>query len=166
MRLSKLTLSFGLFIVLSASFTQQILYYFFKIFGKRETITALGIIFILVGIGSVIYIIKRPLPRLRKLFFFLLFSLGLILSWRLPIAAERIHLLEYGLLGGLATRDTTKKRLSLLSVFLSLAVILCFGLLDEGFQLFLPQRVAELRDVCLNFIGGGWGIALFLLSKV
>ena len=34
---------------------------------------------------------------------------GLGLSWRLKIVVERIHVLEYGLLGYLAARDVFKK---------------------------------------------------------
>jgi hypothetical protein len=163
MRLSKITLLFGSFIVLSATFTNQLLFYFFEQFGRRQTTTAVGMLFILIGIWCNALIAKQGIPLKRKFFFFSLFVLGLILSWQIHLLAERIHILEYGLLGWFSIRDTTKNRFSLKAILLSFLIILFFGLLDEGFQFFLPQRVADWRDILLNCIGGCWGICLFFV---
>ncbi|MDP2940448.1 MAG: VanZ family protein [Candidatus Omnitrophota bacterium] len=164
MRISKPTLFFGLFVVISASFTQQILFYFFETFGKRQTATTLGIFFVLIGVAVIIYIFKQKIANLKKLCFCWLFILGLVLSWRMPIVAERIHILEYGLLGWLTLKDASKKYFSPKTIPFSLSIILVFSLMDEGFQFILPNRIADWRDVFINLIGGCWGMGLFLMS--
>jgi len=165
MRISKITLSFGLLVVLSASFARPLFFYLFKKFGRNQTEIALGLFFLLLSYLATIYIFKQTLPAYRKLFFFLLFILGLILTLKIPIFAERIHVLEYGLLGWLAMNDNIKGDIKLRFIVSSLLIVLFFGALDEEFQFFLPQRVSDLKDVLLDFLSGGWGVALFLLKK-
>ncbi len=72
------------------------------------------------------------------------------LPWGLQ-PVERLHLALFGGLGfclgqGLRPRDA-----------LALAALASFG--DEGFQLLLPERYADLRDVALNLAAAlaGWG---------
>ena len=165
MRISRITISFGLLIVLSASFARPLLFYFFEKLGVAQTEIALGLFFILLSCLSTIYIFKQALPAYRKLSFLLLFVPGLILTMKIPIFAERIHILEYGLLGWLAMNDNLKAGLRLRFIVSSLLIVLFFSALDEEFQFFLPQRVSDLQDVFLNFLGGSWGIGLFLLKK-
>jgi hypothetical protein len=79
----------------------------------------------------------------------------------LPIPEERLHLPEYGVLGGLiyfALRERYRRRASLRSAWrtwlpAALAILLaatCGGL-DETIQAMLPNRVGSLRDAALNF---------------
>lgn len=163
MRLSPPTLLFGFYIVLSASFTQQIFNFFFKTFGKAKTAFGLGIVFIFVGILIGFFIFKKPINLKRKISFLILFILGLFLGSRLPIIAERTHVLEYGLLAWLTMKDATKMGLRIKAILFSFLIILGFGLLDEGFQYLLPYRVGEIHDVYINLVSGCWGMVLFLI---
>jgi VanZ family protein len=66
---------------------------------------------------------------------------------------ERIHFLEYGLLGLLLVKASGKSTF----IFPLLLVILA-GSVDEFIQLLLPSRVGDLRDVAMNATGGALGI--------
>ena len=78
---------------------------------------------------------------------------------------ERVHFLEYGLVGGLiyaALRERRDNRVEggaapgLLARFPAPTAMLLTGLLgwgDEGIQALLPQRFYELRDVGMNVAG-------------
>ena len=74
----------------------------------------------------------------------------------LEVPAERIHFLEYGLLGFLVTKAIRK--LNWKSISLALLFVLGIGAIDEVIQWLLPNRVGDLRDVIMNSVGGGMGI--------
>lgn len=86
------------------------------------------------------------------------FSLGIPQS----DVAEKIHIVEYGLLAFLlyrGFRPTGDPRLALLP----LLWILVAGTLDEGVQWYVPGRLGEIRDVWINFFAGLSGL-LFALA--
>jgi hypothetical protein len=73
---------------------------------------------------------------------------------------ERVHLLEFGLLGLLFERAfRPRHRNGLLPVLVLLAVGLC-GLADEWVQWLTPARTGDARDVLLNLYAGGVGYLL------
>jgi hypothetical protein len=73
-------------------------------------------------------------------------------------AVERVHFLEYGLISLLfyrawsATADVS-------IVALPVAAGLIVGTVEEWFQWFIPNRVGEARDVLLNLVAIGCGLA-------
>ncbi len=78
---------------------------------------------------------------------------------RLDVVQERLHLVEYGLLGllfwaALARRDDRLRRTArgdaLRRVVLSTLLAAGAGWLDEGIQAALPNRVYDLGDVGIN----------------
>jgi glycopeptide antibiotics resistance protein len=164
MRLSRLTIFFGLFIVISASFMRQALEQLYFHIGKHLTTTIFGIFCILAFLMIMLRLAKSPINIPRKILFFLILLAGFYFSWQLKILAERIHILEYGLLGYLATRDLFKKTINFKSIILVIITIAIFAFLDEGFQYLLPYRYWDLRDVAFNLIGGLWGGTLFLIK--
>ncbi len=87
------------------------------------------------------------------LYAYLLMELG-----RSP--AERFHLAEYGVLSLLLFRairiDMPNTRAYLLGWCLAAAL----GCIDEGIQWWLPNRVFEWKDIGLNFLSSGLGMAL------
>ena len=163
MRLSKSTILFGIFIVISASFTRQILDFLYTQIGQETTATLLGISFAIIFLTINFQVIRLPIQTKRKIIFFILFATGLSLSWQLKIVAERIHVLEYGLLGYLASRDLLKRSISIKPILLVILVVASFALLDEGFQHILPNRFWDLRDIVFNLCGGILGTSLFLI---
>ena len=136
-----------------------------KLNGAYSAIISLLVIFILLVI---LFKVKNYLKSARIIFwaiFLLLTSLSLIFLLDIPV--ERIHFLEYGLLGYLLVRVfsfyfSNWKRFVLAFVLGSL-----IGLLDEGFQGILqyqtvlpqlPRRYFEWRDVQQNAFGTLLGI--------
>ncbi len=78
-------------------------------------------------------------------------------------AGEKVHFLEYGLLGLLlckALRYHIKNKTAYLLAILSVYMI---GITDEGIQWALPGRVGEYRDIWMNFTSGGLAILAVLL---
>lgn len=163
MRLSKPTLILGIFIVISATFMQQLLYFLYDVFGKRQVQVSVGILFVLVALSAIPYLNKINVSNKRKTFFLIILGFGLYLSWQQRIFVERIHSVEYGLLGWFVVRDISKRNINILKLLYGGLIILVFGVLDEALQYLLPYRVGDFRDVIINELGGLWGISLRLI---
>lgn len=80
--------------------------------------------------------------------------LFVLLPLQLPIVVERVHFILFGIFGFLSVA-----RFGLVRGTLMCALV---GILDEGLQWYLPDRVGDLRDVGWNLLAGGGGVALAL----
>jgi VanZ family protein len=76
------------------------------------------------------------------------------------IIEERIHLVQFGLLGYLLSKDNYSKDL-VGTILVAVAVCLFVAGLDEVFQYYLPTRVGDIRDIIFGTVGGMWGAAVF-----
>ena len=122
-------------------------------------------ILIVSGLGFLVFIVRSSLKP-REVFLLVgITAVGLVLISKIEIAEEKIHLLEFALLGWLALKDTFKLSKSLKGFSLALGFTLTVGILDEGFQAILPYRYFQTWDILLNSLGGIWGIVLFLVFK-
>ena len=77
---------------------------------------------------------------------------------RMENPQERTHLIEYGVLAAfiyeaLAERVRNGRGIPLPSVLAVFATTL-LGLLDEGIQVLIPNRVFDIRDVGFNALAG------------
>jgi len=82
---------------------------------------------------------------------------------RLKLPIERIHFIEYSLLSILLFRVLRHNiRDKSIYIWTALAVF-CLGLLDEGIQHVLPNRVYNTRDVIVNGVAGILGLLLISL---
>jgi hypothetical protein len=167
MKISKVTFIFGLFIIVSAAFMGQIGRFISEKLGKPYFEILIGILFLLAATGLILYLKRTGLGKIKFPVFLTVFMAGFLFAWHLDILVERMHLLEYGLLGWLAIRDTLRKKKGIVkaSIFSAL-FILGISIVDEAFQWWLPYRVGDTRDVVFNEVGGLWGMSLFLISKV
>lgn len=89
--------------------------------------------------------------------FFILVGANLFLKF----PEERIHFIEYALLGSFvffACKNTSFFEKYV--IFFSMILVFIFGALEEIIQYFLPNRVGDVRDVVMNFVGGIWGVLL------
>ncbi len=87
---------------------------------------------------------------------------GMVMSSFLGEPAEKIHLLEYGLLGILVhcrLAPPASKSVSM-AVVASLAITGAVGCLDELYQWYVPNRYFGWQDVAANVLGGALGVAL------
>lgn len=69
------------------------------------------------------------------------------LAYKFMLPEELVHIIYFGSLGWLLSKDARKGRSAAAMIGIAIAV----GLGDEAFQLLLPWRVADRRDVAINF---------------
>lgn len=68
-------------------------------------------------------------------------------------SAEKVHLIEFGILGALVYRALLHHTSSSLFIFISGSVICSIlGLLDEVVQFYMPGRVFDPQDVLMNIV--------------
>jgi VanZ like protein len=120
-----------------------------------------------VFLGGVFFFIYTSrlwrLPLTNIIFTAIILLAGVGYSFTLPLPEERIHLVQFGLLGLLAC-SSLKGRGDGGRIWFWKPLLFVFlvGVADEVFQWFLPDRVFDLRDILFNTIGGIWGILLYM----
>ena len=80
------------------------------------------------------------------------------LSLSLDVWVERIHFIEYAVLGLLISRAVNVRTLH--GIISTCCLIILIGVVDEIIQWFLPNRVGDMRDVSMNSFGGVSGLWL------
>ena len=80
------------------------------------------------------------------------------LSLSLDVWVERIHFIEYGVLGLLISRAVNVRTLH--GIIYTGCLVTLIGAVDEIIQWFLPNRVGDMRDVFMNSVGGLSGLWL------
>lgn len=88
--------------------------------------------------------------RIRNIIYIgVLAFITFVIFWLVPLPIERIHFVEYGILGWISWRAFGKG---------AFIYVISIGILDELIQGVLPNRVFDFRDICMNLTGGGIGI--------
>jgi hypothetical protein len=82
----------------------------------------------------------------------------LLLKYQCRFPSERLHLLEYGLLAGLAYRAFRFDFPRLKAYVLGFLLAVGFGIVDELIQYVLPNRVFEVRDIVTNALAAALGL--------
>ncbi|MBF0381289.1 MAG: VanZ family protein [Magnetococcales bacterium] len=86
-----------------------------------------------------------------------------LIASQMDKAAERLHFLEYAILGiMLYWAKGYPKGVGLVFVFLISAIA---GGVDELIQYFLPNRYYDIRDIGFNVLGSGLGVVLGILMR-
>ena len=80
------------------------------------------------------------------------------LSISLDVWVERIHFVEYAVLGLLISRAVNVRTLH--GIIYTGCLVTLIGGVDEIIQWFLPNRVGDMRDVFMNSVGGLSGLWL------
>ena len=80
------------------------------------------------------------------------------LTLSLDVWVERIHFVEYAVLGLLISRAVNVRTLH--GIIYTGCLVTLIGALDEIIQWFLPNRVGDMRDVLMNSFGGLSGVWL------
>ena len=162
--ISKFTLFLALFIIISASFTRQIMDFIKASIGGQGFLYLIATMAGILGLFFLICAIRNSYRLVKVLIFVVIWSIGLVLTWQIEIPEERIHILEYAVLGWFSVKDLNRKSKKVRASFLACVYCVIVGILDELFQAILPYRFFDWRDVIFNGAGGGWGITLYLLS--
>ena len=93
--------------------------------------------------------------------FILIISPLLLLTYfslSLDVWDERIHFIEYGVLGVLISRAVNIRTFK--EIIATCCLITLIGVVDEIIQWYLPNRVGDIRDVTMNSFGGLSGLWL------
>lgn len=165
-KLSKITILYGLWILVSATFMRQLLNLFTKAVGPVYASLYIEIILLILGLIFVLFLISRKsltVPRLMIVS--ILITFGFFFIQQLTIIVEKLHILEYGLFGWLVCRDLLRDKSLTRGVLLSCAICLFVGSLDEIIQAILPYRVFDLNDIRLNLFGSLQGLVIYILSE-
>lgn len=75
-------------------------------------------------------------------------------------AGEKVHFLEYGLLGLLLCKTLGCQIKNKMAYLLAIVLVYLVGMMDEGIQWALPNRVGEYRDIWINIVSGGLAILM------
>lgn len=75
-----------------------------------------------------------------------------------------VHLTIYGVLGWLTVRAWAQGSRATASVLVVLALVSCFGAIDEWHQQFIPQRSMDLLDWAADTTGAAIGVVLALVN--
>lgn len=131
-------------------------------FGQRFNSIAYAASILLI-IGFAVYMIRHR-ERFGISHYLLLGGLALfyfyLLKYQCHFPAERFHLIEYGLLAYLTFRALRFDFPRTMAYGLAFLLTSAFGILDEGIQYLLPNRVCEFRDMMTNVIASGLGLVV------
>ncbi len=163
---NKFTFGLGLYIIISASFMQQVWEFLGKVFGQNNLRVFCILLFLATAILILVYTIRFHCGILRIMLTSAIIIFASIFAWHQPFFSERLHILEYGLLGWLAARDFSESKPLLKAACFAILFVFLIGSTDEFFQKILPYRVGELRDVITDLISGVLGIILFQSNKI
>ncbi len=149
-----------LIIYLSLPFTPTLLSRLYRHFGRigLETLFLGLSIFFLSGIY---FFFKNSSLLATSLAIVLSIIILSLASFFLKLPGERIHFIEYAILGILSRRAC---RLSAWPSWLALVFVFAVGVLDEIVQALLPNRVGDFKDIWLNLAGALWGVGLSWLK--
>lgn len=150
-----------------APFARKILRTIYLIVNREAVSALLKIFFILFVFFLAIFIIlKRKIIKISfpSVFPLLMAIPFTLIFFKIKLPEEKIHLMEYALLGFLLFRDYLKKRISVFTSIFFLSFVASF---DELFQMVLPDRIFDFRDILFNFTGGltGWSFANFIIFR-
>lgn len=157
----------SLLIIGVAPWARKILRFIYGITGREKLALGLKMCFLFGIILMVIYLFEKK-GKTKINFYRIIPLITLIpftvLFFRIKLAEEKVHLIEYAMLGFLLFKDFRDRRVKL---FISIIFLLIVAFVDELFQLLLPDRYFDFRDIIFNSLGGftGWTFGNFLLDK-
>ncbi|HWP46773.1 MAG TPA: VanZ family protein [Candidatus Limnocylindrales bacterium] len=95
------------------------------------------------------------------LFLVPIFGIYVYLFKQLPLPEERIHFLEYGVMGYLSLRALAHTFPPPSLYLWAVGLTFLLGWIDEGIQGLLPNRIYDIRDVFMNGLSGILGILVY-----
>lgn len=134
-----------------------------RVFGDRglaEITFVIGMLFVL---SAIIVYGLRVRPGRHEVFVALgVIAAYLLLFARMSTAAERTHVMEYGIVAILVHAALTERASNGFHVpapaILAIVMTGSLGVLDESLQYFLPSRVFDLRDMLVNVLASAMAI--------
>ncbi len=155
MNISLISAIYSIYLVVSASFMRYILNFINS--GMKNFLPLsifISVLFAFFFLSLFFFLIARK-KFINLLFLMVIFVLIVLYTLSFEIIEERIHILQFGLLGFLVSLDN-KNRWYLFP----LIWVFTITTIDEVFQFYLPNRVGDIRDILFGVVGGMFGIIL------
>jgi len=134
--------------------------------GRDKTAFFLALAVIVTCLIFLIFIFLKRTEPIKTSVIILWLALGLVVAWQTNMPAEKIHVIEYGVLGWFALKDLLRVNQKTKAAILACGFSGIMGVFDELFQWVLPYRTFEIQDIVFNALGGIWGVGLYLLEKM
>jgi len=154
-----LVLGYVAIIYLTLPIMRGILSFIYKTIGRDMLIKIVFIVIIISVVMILFWFLKSKKFEVWRLIvvggIVVLYLVGVF--W-LDIPEERVHFLEYGILGLLVYNGFEKRGIKI--IFLSIFLVALFGAIDELIQWYLPNRVGDIRDIVMNAVSGAMGVCL------
>jgi hypothetical protein len=118
---------------------------------------------------SICYRLRRKELITKNLTFLLLSVVIFIYSsiiWQFRLGEEKIHFIEYGILGFLIYRAFCVDIKGVKAYIYTLLLGSVAGWVDEAIQHILPNRYYELKDVLMNTIGVAMGLIIIFIADL
>lgn len=109
------------------------------------------ILFLVFIMGRGVQSLRASSP-LTRVFLFLLMSCYVAALYWLKIPAEKVHLVQYGILAWLVTEALTGRFAGWRLHLVALLIVVVAGAGDELVQWMRPNRVGDIRDIGLNTV--------------
>ena len=162
--MSKLAMFWVAYLLISPVFMRQVLNFILKFLGRNELAVIFWALFLLGG-GVASFCLYKSRPSLRRIFLFSgVFAVGLFYASQVKVVEERMHLINFGLLGWLIVKDIGRLEKGVMGIGTALLCCIFVAALEETLQLWIPDRMATIQDVLLGVVGSFWGISLFFSS--
>ncbi|RUM57830.1 MAG: hypothetical protein DSY60_03535 [Persephonella sp.] len=159
-------ISYVIFIFSSLFYGKEIAKYIYKHIGYHNYKILISLIS-LIGLIIIFNLMKKEYTFLEFFTIGVLIFMTALTYYLTRFPTDRLHLLEYMILGILSYKVVHNENLNMkLKIFLAFLFVLTVGVLDEIFQSYLPNRDAEIEDIIRDAIGGFTGIIIsFINSK-
>jgi len=166
-RLSKITIGWGIYLIVSASYVLQVSRWLTAKAGALFLAGCLWGVAAFISIVVVVYAFRARLGIMKICAALSFIVLGYFLSTRQMYFSEKVHIPLYGLLGYLAARDliAAESAPKTGSIVLALSFVFLISVADELFQWILPYRFCEMKDIITNILSGALGIGLFIALR-
>ncbi len=165
MNLKQVTIAYIAYLILSAAVARNALRWLTHLLGGSAIEAAPWSLFLGVTVLLFIFLWKKNAPLLGKLLALLILGGVFLFLKGMRSPEERIHIFQYAVLGCLFAAIFRDKSWTH-SLLLAWAGVLLVSSVDEIFQIFLPDRIGDIRDVGFGLLGGIWGsVTTVLLTR-
>ena len=160
---TKLTTFTAFVMVVSASFTRQLMEFATMHIGRYGFKILIGSI--LIGMAAVFFIAeaKRLTHPFRIIVMLGLLVCVLFYVWKIKLPQVRMHILMYAVVGWLSSRDAMKSDRTWKTIIVAWIFAAGAGALEELLQKLLPYRIFDVNDIMFNLKGASLGVILYLI---
>lgn len=141
----------------SALFLRQVFDFFTDAFGMGCIRALIWIVLFFISSVIILKTYRERVSHPGVLLAFCVIILLFIFAYTMRIPEERVHLVKYGILGYLVSRDLISMEGKFGSLAITVFLCVIVSSIDELFQWFLPYRVGDVRDVGFAVVGGSAG---------